>query len=129
MSLAVLDASAILAMLLEEAGAEKLKDALSDAAVSTVNLSEVAGHYARSGVGEDDVRRVLDPLPLERVAFDEELAYGAATLLSPTRAAGLSLGDRACLALARQRSAPAMTADRSWLGVARAIGVQVELIR
>ena len=125
----VLDASAVLAMLLGEPGAANVKDVLSDAAVTTVNLSEIAGHYARSGVAESDIRRVLDPLPIERVAFDEELAYGAATLLPATRAAGLSLGDRACLALARRLDTPAMTADRNWLGVARSIGVRVELIR
>jgi PIN domain nuclease of toxin-antitoxin system len=129
MSRIVLDASALLAMLLDEPGGTRVKDALSEAAMTTVNLSEIAGHYARTGVGEDDVRRVLDPLPFERIAFDEDLAYGAATLLPATRAAGLSLGDRACLALARRLEMPAMTADRSWLRIARSIGVRVETIR
>jgi PIN domain nuclease of toxin-antitoxin system len=72
---------------------------------------------------------VLDPLPVERIAFDEDLAYGAASLLPSTRAAGLSLGDRACLALARRLAVPAMTADRNWGGIARSIGVRIELIR
>lgn len=129
MSSFVLDASAVLAMLLGEPGTAKVKDVLSDAALTTVNLSEIAGHYARSGVAEDDIRRVLDPLPVERVIFDEELAFGAATLVPATREAGLSLGDRACLALARRLAVPAITADRIWLGVARSIGVRVELIR
>jgi ribonuclease VapC len=129
MSRFVVDASAVLAMLLGESGAAKVKDVLSDAALTTVNLSEIAGHYARSGVAEEDIRRVLDPLPVERVMLDEELAYGAAMLLPATRAAGLSLGDRACLALARRLTAPALTADRNWIAVGRSIGVRVELIR
>jgi PIN domain nuclease of toxin-antitoxin system len=129
MSRIVLDASAVLAMLLDEPGEAKVKDVLADAIITTVSLSEIAGHYARNGVGEDDVRRVLDPLPFERVGFDEELAYGTAMLLPVTRAAGLSLGDRACLALARRLDIPAMTADRSWLEIARSTEVRVELIR
>jgi PIN domain nuclease of toxin-antitoxin system len=129
MSRIVLDASAVLALLLGEPGAEKVQALLADGALSTVNLSEVAAHFARNGVGENDIRRVLDPLPFERIAFDNELAYAAAKLLPTTRAAGLSLGDRACLALAQLMGVPAVTADRSWRAIARTVGVRIELIR
>ncbi|MGH7061689.1 MAG: hypothetical protein ACREFH_14980, partial [Stellaceae bacterium] len=61
--------------------------------------------------------------------FDEELAYIAGMMLPKTRTAGLSFGDRACLALAVRIGGVAWTADRAWSSVARAIGVQVELIR
>jgi PIN domain nuclease of toxin-antitoxin system len=125
----VLDASALLALLLAERGAERVRAVLAGGAMSTVNFSEVVGHYARNGVEEAQVRRVLDPLPLEQIPFDSALAYAAGLLLPATKPAGLSFGDRACLALARQRGCRAMTADRIWTGIAAAVGVEVELIR
>jgi ribonuclease VapC len=98
MSTAVLDASALLALLLAEPGGETVRAVLADAAISAVNFSEVIGHYVRNGVAEAQIRQVLDPLPLDIVPFDLELAYVAGLLLPATRSAGLSLGDRACLA-------------------------------
>jgi ribonuclease VapC len=129
MTEAVLDASALLALLLAEPGAERVRAVLADAAISAVNFSEVVGHYARNGVGEAQVRQVLDPLPLERVPFDADLAYAAGLLLPATRPAGLSFGDRACLVLARRLGSRAITADRAWPSIAAAAGVDVELIR
>ena len=129
MTVAVLDASAILALLQTEPGHERVRAVLADAAASTVNLGEVVGYLARHGAAAEAVRRVLDPLPFERVPFGEELAYGAGLLLPVTRSAGLSLGDRACLALARQLGVKCLTADRSWLSIAEATGVEIELIR
>lgn len=126
---AVLDASALLALLLNEPGHRKVLDLLDGAAMTAVNFGEVVGHYARNGVAEADIRRVLDPLPVERVPFDEELAYVAGLLLPITRAAGLSFGDRACLALARRLGVRALTADRVWRGIAKAVRVDVEVIR
>src|SRR5206468_4771884 len=102
MTEAVLDASALLALLLAEPGAEKVRAVLADAVISAVNFSEVVGHYTRNGVGQVQVRQVLDPLPLERVPFDAELAFAAGMLLPTTKPAGLSFGDRACLVLARR---------------------------
>jgi PIN domain nuclease of toxin-antitoxin system len=61
------------------------------------------------------------------VPFDEDLAYRAGLLRSVTRSAGLSLGDRACLALAEQLGQPALTADRAWGTVQ--ISIQVDVIR
>jgi PIN domain nuclease of toxin-antitoxin system len=72
---------------------------------------------------------MLDGFPAEIVAPDRDLAFDAGLLFSLTGAAGLSLGDRACLALARRRAATALTADRAWARVAEAVGVEVELIR
>ena len=125
----VLDASALLALLLAEAGAEKVRAVLTEAVMSAVNFSEVVAHYARNGAGEAQVRQVLDPLPLEKVAFDDDLAYAAGLLWVPTRRAGLSFGDRACLALARRLGSRALTADRAWPAVATATKVEIELIR
>jgi ribonuclease VapC len=80
-------------------------------------------------VPEAEIHSLLDNLRLERVPFDERLAYRAGMLLPQTRAAGLSFGDRACLALALQLDAKAMTADRAWSRIADAVGVEIELIR
>ncbi|MCC7047802.1 MAG: PIN domain-containing protein [Alphaproteobacteria bacterium] len=129
MTIAVLDASALLALLLDEPGADRVQSTLADAAMTTINLSEIVGHYARNDVAEADIRRVLDALPFERVPFDEDLAYAAGLLLPAVKVVGLSIGDRACLALARRLGVPAITADRAWVAVAAAARVTVELIR
>lgn len=129
MTAVVLDASALLAMLLAEPGAETVRAALADAAISTVNLSELVGYFARNGASETQIREILDPLPVERMPFDAELAYAAGLLAARTRRFGLSLGDRACLALARKLGARALTANRSWRNVAAALGLEIALIR
>ena len=129
MTVAALDASALLALLLSEPGSEKVRGVLAESALTTVNLGEVVGHFARNGAAERDVRAVLDPLPIDLVVFDEELAFAAGLLVSATRPAGLSFGDRACLALALRLGVRALTADRSWSGVAEIIGVEIDLIR
>jgi PIN domain nuclease of toxin-antitoxin system len=126
---AVLDASALLALLLGESGADKVRAVLADAAMTTVNVAEVVGHFARAGVVEKDTRALLDALPFARVPFDEDLAYAAGLLLPVTKPAGLSFGDRACLALARRLRVTALTADRGWGPIADAIGIEVETIR
>jgi PIN domain nuclease of toxin-antitoxin system len=126
---AVLDASAILALLLEEPGASSVTAVLDDAAVSTVNLAEVVGQYARRGIPEAGIRAMLAQFSIQIVPFDEALAFAAGSLVPKTSSAGLSLGDRACLALARRLGAKALTADRSWSRIAAAVGVEVEVIR
>ncbi len=129
MPAAVLDASALLAMLLGEPGAAVVRAALADAAMSTVNLAEVVGHYARRGAARERIAGVLGPLPVAYVAPDAALAYDAGLLIAVTSPAGLSLGDRTCLALARRLGVPALTAERRWADVADAAGVEVRLIR
>ena len=126
---AALDASALLAMLLDERGSDKVRAALAGSAMTTVTLAEVAGYYARTGVAEKDIHLLLDSLEIERIVFDEDLAYGAAMLLPETKTAGLSLGDRACLALARRMGATALTADKAWQKLPRSLGIAVEVIR
>ena len=129
MTVAVLDASALLALLLNEPGAAKVKAVLAESSMTTVNLAEVVGHYARNGVSERDIHAVLAQLPVEYVAPDEALAYQIGLLLPITKAAGLSIGDRACLALAKRLGVPAITADRQWLSVATAARAVIEVIR
>ena len=125
----VLDASALLAMLQGERGGETVSAVLDNSAITTVNLAEVVGFYARRGAGEPEVRRLLGSLPTERHQFDEELVYTVGLMLPAAASAGLSFGDRACLALAWRLGAKAMTADRAWSRIASAVDVEVELIR
>jgi PIN domain nuclease of toxin-antitoxin system len=128
MSSAVLDASAVLALLHREPGGEQVGAAVAlGATISTVNLAEVIGRLADAGVPEETITAALEPLGLEVVAFDEPLALQTGLLRPVTRAAGLSLGDRACLSLARSLGLPALTGDRRWVGAVT--GVDVQLIR
>jgi ribonuclease VapC len=129
MTTVVLDASALLALLLGEPGGDEVQRVLADSAMTAVNLGEVVGHFARIGSAAADIRLMLDPLPFLRIGFGEDLAFVAGLLLPATRGAGLSFGDRACLALASRLGMPAMTADRSWESIAAAVGVQINLIR
>jgi PIN domain nuclease of toxin-antitoxin system len=87
---------------------------LDEAAVSTVNLSEVAAKLVDEGFSPSDVRSDLTSLLLEVVPFEGEQAFRAGFLRDQTRARGLSLGARACLALAEERGVGAMTTDRGW---------------
>ena len=123
----VLDASALLALLYQESGAERVAAALEGSVMSTVNLAEVLGRLARDG---RDVAAAVDrvrELPVVFVPFSTEHAALAAGMLPATRAQGLSLGDRACLALAIERQAVALTADTAWVRADH--GAQVELFR
>jgi ribonuclease VapC len=128
-STAVLDASALIALILGEPGAEAAEAVIADSAATTVNLAEIVGYFARNGAAEPAIREMLGGLQLQIVPFDIELAYAAGLLLPATRRAGLSLGDRACLALARREGSRAFTTDRSWLRIAAAVGVDVAVIR
>jgi ribonuclease VapC len=124
----VLDASAILAALNHEPGSEKLTpEMLSNAAGSTVNLAEVHAKLVSRGghpdeAWEDTLSAIHEPVP-----FTEEQARIAGGLVAQTRALGLSLGDRACLALALALKAPVYTTDRSWKNLE--LGVRIQLIR
>ena len=129
MTAAILDASAVIALIMEEPGAEAVEAVVADAAMTTVNLAEAVGYFARNGAPEAEIREWLGALEVEIVPLDTELAYAAGLLLPGTRRAGLSLGDRACLALARQRSAKAVTTDSAWSRVASTVGVEIEVIR
>src|SRR5690348_11016078 len=115
MSEFVLDASALLALLGSEPGEDVVAQALArGAAISTVNLAEVVAKLAESGMPEEAIHAALDPLGFKLIDFNHDLAFQTGLLRPLTRLAGLSLGDRACLALGRHLSLPTPTADRNW---------------
>jgi ribonuclease VapC len=125
----VLDASVLLAGLNNEKGADRVAEALDSGLVSAVNIAEVAAGLIKNGNLPDQARSAIDALGCTVIPADEEMAIAAGFMRCVTDRAGLSLGDRFCLALARRMRAPALTTDRQWTLVAEEIGVQVELIR
>ena len=129
MSEVVIDASALLALLNAEPGTDTVVNALTvgEGVISAVNLSEVVAKLCEAGMPEEAVYRALQPLGLEVVPFDEEHAYQAGFMRLITHDTGISLGDRACLSLAKMLGTTALTADRAWSGLS--IGVTVKVIR
>ncbi|MFY9290006.1 MAG: type II toxin-antitoxin system VapC family toxin [Methylorubrum rhodinum] len=125
----VLDASALLALLLAEPGEDRVKAGLDGSVMSTVNLAEVVSHYAKLGVARSDIEALLRALPIRWATVDAGLSYEAGMLRPLTVEGGLSLGDRYCLALAKREGLPALTAERRWSTIAEAAGVVVEMIR
>ncbi len=122
----VLDASALLVLLKGETGWNKVIAALKEgAAISAINFSEVIAKLNESGMPEEAIHEALDSLELDIVEFDTQNAYGAGLLRLATKRLGLSLGDRACLALAQQLNVPAITTDRAWEGILPDTVVQV----
>jgi PIN domain nuclease of toxin-antitoxin system len=95
--------------------------------MSTVNLSEVLGRFSRQGHSAAAVLARLEQTRLRWSSFDAAQALIAAELLPLTRSLGLSLGDRACLALALSRNIPVMTADRAWEKLR--LDVEIAIIR
>lgn len=122
-----MDASALIARFRGEAGADRVDALIDGSCVSAVNLSELVQRLADLGASEDLVGEILRRLPCRVEAFDADMALAAGLLRRPTKAMGLSLGDRACLALARRLGWPAVTADRAWAELD--LGIEVVLIR
>lgn len=122
-----LDASAVLAVVFDEAGADRVLPELAGAAISAVNVAEVAAKMVDRGFDWTDARAAINRFGLFVTPMDAPQAYASGALRRPTRSAGLPLGDRACLALARRDGARVLTADRSWAGLD--LGVEVDVIR
>ena len=127
----VLDSAAILAMIQSEPGGDAVLDAIDEGvlsiAISSVNFCEVMTKLVRDGLSLEDTLLTIEPLREYVVAFDEGHAIRTAALQPLTSSFGLSLGDRACLALASDRQAVAWTSDRVWKQIS--VGVPVHLIR
>jgi ribonuclease VapC len=123
----VLDASAIIALLRSEPGADLVGERLSASVVCAVNLAEVSTKLADYGMDDVKIRLAVAEFIDICQPFDASRALDAGFLRAKTRNKGLSLGDRACLALARATGRIALTADRAWADLE--IGVQVQIIR
>ena len=123
----VLDASALLALLNRESGADEVRPLVERSVISSVNWAEVFQRAIALGMEVRDLRIRLESLGLGLLPFTAEDAELTAHLWSATRQVGLSLGDRACLSLARRLGLPALTADRGWAAVD--LEVEVRLIR
>jgi PIN domain nuclease of toxin-antitoxin system len=124
---AVLDASALIAFLRREPGADRVAAVLTRSCISTVNLAEAYGKMVEYGKRLEEVAYQVERLRIPVVPFTTEHAHIAASLWKATRGVGLSLGDRACLALALQTRLPAFTTERSWLDFD--VGAQITKIR
>lgn len=117
MAKAVLDSSALLAVLNNEPGSQAVIAILDEAIISSVNHAEVVSKLIERGVTLDQARVMLRTLNVPIVEFDRPMAERTGELRSATKHLGLSLGDRACISLAERERAPAFTGDRRWTEV------------
>ena len=123
------DASALLALILDEDGADVATQHLADGRITSVNLAEVMSTLAMRGATADDFEHLRRELPLDVIDFTADMAEAAALLRSKTRALGLSLGDRACLGAAAVLGISVLSADRAWAKLDSSAGVDVLMIR
>lgn len=124
----VLDASALLALILDESGADVVQAVLDhEVLLSVVNFAEVIGRAERAGIKPEDARNGILALPLQLVHLDEKMAFEMGKLAGVGRPLGLSLGDCACLATAKVLEADVLTADKVWAKLS--IGVKIKLVR
>ena len=124
----VFDSSAVLAAIFQEPGVDSVVAAWADGEnlISAVNYAEIVAKLNERGMSEAEVITVMEGVPLILVAFDQSIAHASGLLRRATQAWGLSLGDRACIALAQSKSARVVTADKQWQKVP---GLDVQLIR
>lgn len=127
MSSCVLDASAVLAVLKGEPGGLTVLSPGLVSQISTVNLAEVYGRLIQLGMQGSPAWEAAHTIADEIVLYTQEHARLTAELLPRTRALGLGLGDRACLALGIERKLPVLTADKAWKALR--VGVEIRVIR
>jgi PIN domain nuclease of toxin-antitoxin system len=125
----VLDASAVLGLMDTEPGEDAVAAVLPGALLSSVNLAEVISKLAERGMPAEQAHADALALGIDVVPFDGYLALDAGALRPLTRRAGLSLGDRCCLALARSRRAAVLTTQARWQPIADTVDVKIQNIR
>lgn len=127
----VLDSSALLAVSKGERGAEFVIELINskDCMISSVNMAEVATRLLDLGLPAHELQRAVAQFGVDVIDFNQEQALACAALRPLTKSAGLSLGDRACLALAKLMDGIAVTADQAWQDVRISAGVKVLMIR
>ena len=114
MNKAVLDSSALLAFINQENGSELVEKYLPNAIMSSVNIAEVAAVLSQIDMPEDIIINIINDLSIEIISFDQEQALLTGFLRNKTKAAGLSLGDRACINLSSTKNLIVVTADKIW---------------
>lgn len=124
-----LDASDILAILLDEPGGDYVYAQLADSQISTVNLSEIYATLIDSGMPVEEIEAIIDPLPFRIRSFREPHARQAAQLRPLTKSLGLSFGDRACIAQSIFNGLPILTADRRMAEASALLAIDIRLIR
>lgn len=125
--MSVIDASALLAFILKEPGGDVAATSFPGGVMSAANTSEVLAALTRKGASMEEALAGVRETGVETVAVSEDHAITAAALSPLTRHAGLSLGDRLCLALSLEVGAPVVTAERSWKKLT--LGIDIHLIR
>jgi ribonuclease VapC len=125
----VLDASAVVAVVLREPGWEAVRAVLLESHIASINFGEVAQRFFKDGWPREEIEETLAALNMRVVVVDATLALDAAEMRETARAVGLSQADCICLALARRRGATAITADRDWLKIDGLLEVEVQQIR
>lgn len=123
----VLDASALIVLIYQENGEQLVEKNLLNAEISTVNIAEVASYLIKKGLAIEEATLLLNDLSIPTIPFDETQAFIAAQLVNKTASKGLSLGDRACIALAMQKDQSVLTADKIWQELN--LNIEVNLIR
>lgn len=127
MSQVVLDASALLAFLQTETGAEKVEAVIDHSCISTVNWCEVLQKCVKHGVQTETMQGEFESLGLRIISFTTEQAEIAGKLVNETKHLGLSLGDRACLSLGLSLNLPVFTSDKEWAKLPETF--QIHLVR
>lgn len=123
----IIDTSVVLAIVLAEPGCDLAAEIMPKSMISSVNLAEIVTKLIGNGYDPVQVEIKLAQLELVVSPFDQTLAITTGLLRRTTRHKGLSLGDRACLALALREKLPVYTTDRAWAELD--IGVEVRLLR
>lgn len=128
MNRTVLDSSAVLASFYGEVGADRIDAMFRDSVISAVNAAEVISKLVERGMPAAMAKSSLIDTGIEIAPFDLDHAELTGDLIRQTRAQGLSLGDRACLALAKNINGQAVTADRAWTSI-EDLGIEIILFR
>ena len=123
----VLDASAVLSVLWNEPGCDVVLEHIDGGLISAVNHAEVMSKIDDRGVDREGALSLLAQLAIDVIAFDKDQANSVGELRSKTRQLGLSLGDRACLALALSRRSTVLTADKAWSKLN--LDIEIQIIR
>lgn len=127
----VMDSSAILAILRGELGCDYVQELLQseECTISSVNMAEVGSKLIDYGLPPEEFPRIAHQLQIDIIDFNAEQSIQSAQIRKITRFAGLSLGDRTCIALAQLMQGCVVTSDRAWIDIAEVTQIQVKMIR